>query len=49
MKPRLKGLNHKAKNLRQGSVEQEERNKFVELLQAKEREISMARGANGGN
>ena len=31
------------------SVEQEERNKFVELLQAKEREISMARGANSGN
>ena len=31
------------------SVEQEERNKFVELLQVKEREISMAREANAGN
>ena len=31
------------------SVEQEERNKLVELLQAKEREISIAREANGGN
>ena len=31
------------------SVEQEERNKFKELLQAKEGEISMAREANAGN
>ena len=31
------------------SVEQEERNKLVELLQANEREISIAREANGGN
>jgi len=31
------------------SVEQEERNNFVELLQAKEREISTASEANGGN
>ena len=31
------------------SVEQEERNKFIELLQVKEREISMAREANAGN
>ena len=31
------------------SVEEEERNKLVELLQAKEREISMAREANAGN
>ena len=31
------------------SVEQKERNKFKELLQAKEGEISMAREANAGN
>ena len=31
------------------SVEQEERNKFIELPQGKERKISMAREANAGN
>ena len=47
---KIKRIESKNKELKtRVSVEQEERNKLVELLQAKEREISIAREANGGN